>query len=499
MSDIHLQYVNSVQCRVVCDPGILMELSDHLTFFKKNYKFDPKYKARIWDGKIRMVNRLTRVVYAGLSQRIKKFCDARDYTFSFDDEFAYDNVSVKEVQDFIVSLNLPDWLEIREYQVDAVVKCLRSKRRTLLSPTSSGKSLIIYVINEWYRRKFNTKSLIIVPTIGLVKQMQSDFESYGYTGTFNTSVEGLDKSNDHQLDSTITTWQSLDNGKTKIPKQWFAQFNVVFGDEAHGCAAASLIKILSALDQCTYRFGTTGTLDDDQLNKATIEGLFGPVYKTTSTRELIDQGYAADLKIKCIVLKYPEAIRKEFHKSIVDPKTKQKRKRTYHEEIEYLINYQSRTDFVKNLALSLKGNKLVFFRLTDHGDILYNSLKEHTNVFYIDGSVKGEDREKIRQAIEVEENAILVASLGTTSTGVSINRLHHMIAASPSKSKIKVLQSIGRMLRQHEEKTHAVLYDIVDDLSYGKQKNFTLQHFEERAKIYDKEQFEYSIYTVGLK
>lgn len=499
MTDVHLQFVNNVHCRLICDPGTLMEISDHLTYFKKNYKFDPKYKARIWDGKIRLVNRLTRLVYAGLAKRIKKFCDERDYTFSFDDEFAYDNVSVKEVQDFIASLNLPDWLEIRDYQVDAIVKCLRSRRRTLLSPTSSGKSFIIYVINEWYRRKFGTKSLIIVPTIGLVKQMQSDFESYGYTGTFNTSVDGLNKTNDHQLDTTITTWQSLDNGKTKIAKQWFAQFNVVFGDEAHGCAATTLIKILSSLDNCPYRFGTTGTLDDVELNKATIEGLFGPVYKTTTTRELIDQGYAADIKVKCIVLKYPEAIRKEFHKAIQDTKTKQTKKRTYHDEIDYLINYKKRTDFIKNLALSLEGNKLVFFRLTDHGTLLYDSLKDSTNAFYIDGTVKSNEREQIRKAIEEEGNAILVASLGTTSTGVSINKLHHMIAASPSKSKIKVLQSIGRMLRQHDEKTHAVLYDIVDDLSYGKQKNFTLLHFEERAKIYDKEQFDYKIYTVGLK
>lgn len=499
MTDVHLEYFNSAYMRVNCDPGILMELSDHLTYFKDNYKFDPKFKARIWDGKIRLVNRMTRQVYAGLAQRVKKFCDERDYTFSFDDAFAYDNVSVKEVQDFMASLNLPDWLEIRDYQVDAIVKCLRSRRRTLLSPTSSGKSFIIYVINEWYRQKHGTKSLIIVPTIGLVNQMQADFKSYGYTGTFNTSVDGLDKTNDHEYNTTITTWQSLDNGKKKLPKQWYDQYQVVFGDEAHGAKATTLINILSSMVNTPYRFGTTGTLDNSELNKATIYGLFGAPYRTVTTRELIDEGHAADIKIKCIVLKYPEDVRKAFHKPIIDPKTKQSRKRTYQEEIDYLINYQKRTDFIKNLALSLKGNKLVFFRLTDHGEQLYNSLKDQTNSFYIDGSVKGSEREAIRKAIEEEENAILVASLGTTSTGVSINRLHHMIAASPSKSKIKVLQSIGRMLRQHDEKSHAVLYDIVDDLSHGKQKNFTLNHFEERARIYDSESFDFKIYTVGLK
>jgi superfamily II DNA or RNA helicase len=112
--------------------------------------------------------------------------------------------------------------------------------------------------------------------------------------------------------------------------------------------------------------------------------------------------------------------------------------------------------------------------------------------------VSGSEREDIRKAIEEEENAILIASLGTTSTGVSIKKLHHMIAASPSKSKIKVLQSIGRMLRMHEQKEQAVLYDIVDDLSYKSHQNFTLKHFLERSKIYDAEKFDYEIYNVKV-
>lgn len=493
MADVHLEWVNAAYCRVRTEPGILMELSDSLTYFKQNYKFDPKFKARMWDGKIRLVNRLTAQCYAGLAYRIMKFCQARDYTFSFDDQFAYDNVSVNEVLEHIKSLNLPDWLEVRDYQVDAVVKCLRARRMTLLSPTSSGKSFMIYLLATWYKKK----ALIIVPTTGLVAQFKSDIESYGFKGVIDTSMGGLLKDNDIPADIVITTWQSLDNGKKKMPKEWFNQFPVVFGDEAHGAKATTLIKILTNMENTPFRFGTTGTLDDNELNKATIEGLFGRPYVTTTTRELIDEGHAADIKIKCIVLRYPEDVRKEFHKPIYDKKQQRNRKRTYHEEIDFLVDYTKRTEFIKNLALSLEGNKLVFFRLTDHGKVLYDSLKDHSNVFYIDGSVK--DREIIRKAIEEEENAILVASLGTTSTGVSINRLHHMIAASPSKSKIKVLQSIGRMLRQHKEKVHATLYDIVDDLSYGKSKNYTLSHFEERAKIYDHENFDYKIYTVGIK
>lgn len=484
MSDVHLKHVNSVHIKVVADAGILRELSDHFTYFAQNYKFHPKYRSKMWDGKIRLLNSGTNMIYAGLAHKIKKFCDARDYVLTFDKELTYDNVSEAELKDFIKELNLPEDKTERDYQVASVLKCIRSKRRTLESPTSSGKSLMIYMITEWYKKK----TLIIVPTTGLVNQMTSDFFSYGYQGIIHRSTEGLDKSNDIPADVVVTTWQSLDNGKTRVPKQWYDQFDVVFGDEAHGCKAATLINILSKLDGCVYRFGTTGTLDDEPLNQATIEGLFGPKYKSITTRELIDQGYASKFRVKCIVLKYPEET------------AKQVKSMSYQQEVDFLTGNEERNKFIKNLAKSLPGNKLVFFRIIDHGKALYALLDEPgQNVFYIDGDVHADDRELIRHAIEDEEDAVLIASLGTTSTGVSINKLHHMIAAHPSKSKIKVLQSIGRMLRMHGEKTEAVLYDIVDDLSYKSHQNYTLKHFVERVKIYDHEQFDYTIYNVRIK
>lgn len=485
MESIHLQHVNSVHCKVIADPGILMELSDHFTFYAENYRFNPRYKARVWDGKIRLVNRLTALIYAGLARHVKKFCDDRGYKFSYDPELQYDNVSVAEVKTFIDQLGLPDHIQPRDYQIKSVIKCLRSKRRTLLSPTSSGKSLMIYMLTQWYKKK----TLIVVPTIALVKQMEQDFLEYGFKGKFNLSIDGLEKNNNIDCDVVITTWQSLNNGRTKMPKQWYQQFEVVIGDEAHTCKATSLIKILSSLDNCTYRFGTTGTLDDLPLNRVTIEGLFGPQYQVVTTKDLMESGHVSNLKIKCIVLKYPADI------------CKQQKQNTYHEEIDFITSHEERTKFIKNLTLSLEGNKLVFFRVIDHGKQLRDAIADSgiSNIFYIDGSVSGSEREDIRKAIEEEQNAILVASLGTTSTGVSINKLHHMIAASPSKSKIKVLQSIGRMLRQHETKEQAVLYDIVDDLSVGKHVNFTYKHFIDRTRIYDKEMFDYKIYNVPLK
>jgi superfamily II DNA or RNA helicase len=488
MDRIHLQYVNESYVKVVADMSVMAELNDHFTYFAENYKFHPKFKMGFWDGKIRLLNMMTGLIYAGLAHKIKKFCDSRGYTFTFDDQLAYDDVSVAEVQKFIKTLNLPADREPREYQVDAVVKCLRSRRRTLLSPTSSGKSLIIYILCMWY----NTKQLIIVPTTGLVLQMTSDFESYGYKGTIHKSTDKLNKGLIEEP-ITIACWQSIDNGKYSVPPAWYSQFKCVIVDEAHTAKATQIIKIVSKMTKCKYRFGTTGTLDDKDLNTATIEGLFGPKYAVTTTKELMNDGHVSKLTIKCIILKHTEKSRKEF----------KAKGTTYPEEIDFIVGHNRRNQFIKNLALSLKGNKLIFFKLVDkHGKVLYDILKDEAkNVFYIDGAVKAIDREAIRTAIEQEEDAILLASLGTTSTGVSINRLNHMIAASPSKSKIKVLQSIGRLLRLHEDKeaTGAILYDIVDDLGTKSSQNYTLKHFAERIKIYDREGFDYKIYVVGMR
>lgn len=496
MSTVHLEYVNDVHLRVNCEASILMEMSEHFTHFAPNYKFNPKFRARQWDGRISLVNRITRLMHAGLTSQIKKFCDARGYKLTWDDEFYYDDVSVDEVKEHFKALNLPENITERDYQIESVVKCLRSKRRTLVSPTSSGKSLSIYAIYAWYKQK----TLIIVPRTGLVTQFRDDIISYGFTGKIHVSTDGLLRDNDIDCDICITTWQSLNNGKTKVPKAWYNQFKVVFGDECHGVKATSLINIFSSMENTPYRFGTTGTLDLEPLNKLNIEGLLGPIHKSITTRELIDQGYAPDIEIKCIVLRYPEAVRKQFHKDMAEYRRKNPlSKSSYAEEVNFITNYERRTKFIKNLSLSLKGNKLIFFRKIDHGRLIFDAFEGRDNTFFIDGSVVLDTRDYIRKILETLDDANLVSSFGTTSTGISIKRLHHMIIGAPVQSTITLLQSIGRMLRQHETKESITVYDIVDDLSYKSKSNYALKHFVKRSKIYDSEKFNFKIYNVGIK
>jgi superfamily II DNA or RNA helicase len=275
-----------------------------------------------------------------------------------------------------------------------------------------------------------------------------------------------------------------------MPKKYFAQFDFIIGDEAHTFKAKSLTAIMTKLINCDVRIGTTGTLDDSKVNKLVLEGLFGPVFKVISTKELIERKQLADFKIKCIVLKYPEAICKAVKGF------------AYPDEMNFIVGYEGRNNFIRDLAISLNGNSLILFTYVEkHGKILYDLLTEKAKgrkIFFIHGGVEAEDREAVRHITEQENDAIIVASYGTFSTGVNIRNLHNIIFASPTKSKIRSLQSIGRGLRLGDNKTSATLYDIADDLRYGPYTNFTLKHYEERIKIYSEEKFVFTTNSVRI-
>ena len=426
---------------------------------------------------------MTGLVYAGLVPYIENFAKERDYEVEYSGDFTQQEFSLKEAEDFIKTLDLPAQYQVRDYQLNAFAHSVRNHRALLLSPTASGKSLIIYLIMRYY----NARTLIIVPTTSLVSQLSSDFADYGFDSDSRVHKIHAGQSKHSSLDTTISTWQSI----YKMPKEYFRSFDVVIGDEAHLFKAKSLISIMSKLIECKHKFGFTGTLDGTQTNKLVLEGLFGAVKKVTTTSELIDQKHLAEFKIKAIVLSYDEETRKIVSKM------------DYQAEIDWIVRNPARNKFIKNLALSLKGNSLLLFQFVEkHGDVLFDMIKKAAdgrNVYYVAGKTETEDREYIRKIIETETDAIIVASSGVFSTGINIKNLHNVVFTSPSKSRIKNLQSIGRVLRKSESKTAATLYDIADDLSYKAKQNYTIQHFKERIKIYSEEQFPYKIYPVSLK
>ena len=480
---LYISKINEVYAHVKCESSDAMELNEYFTFYVPGYKFMPAFRNKVWDGKIRLFNSQTRQLYYGLLPHLEKFAEERDYKIEYDESIEpADEFSYNDAQEFIDTLGLP--FAPRDYQIKAFVHAVRNKRAMLLSPTASGKSLIIYLLARW----FNTKTLIIVPTISLVAQLYKDFEDYGFESDkyIHQIMAGADKKTDCPI--VISTWQSI----YKMPKEWFEQFEVVVGDEAHLFKAKSLTTILTNLTDCKYRFGLTGTLDGTQTHRLVLEGLFGRVKSVTTTKELIDTGKLAKFKIKALVLKHDDVSCKEC------------KNHKYQDEINYIVGKPSRNRFIRNLSLSLKGNTLLLYQFVDkHGRILYNMIKdavaEERPVFFIHGDVNVDEREEVRRITEGESNAIIVASYGTFSTGINIRNLHNVIFASPSKSKIRTLQSIGRGLRLGDNKETATLYDISDDLTYKSRKNFTLEHFIERMKIYNDEKFEYKIYTINLK
>ena len=485
-ANVIISKANEVFLRVNAEPHIEYELRDHFTFQVEGAKFMPQYRNRNWNGEIHLFDLRSKRIYVGLLDRVVAFCKKHDYSYKFSDNEYYgspfevnEEISYEGVKDYMASIcnHSP-----RKYQIQGVYDALKHNRKLLISPTASGKSLMIYSLVRYYVAK-ERKILVVVPTTSLVEQMYKDFFDYGWDADSYCHRIYAGKEKESDLPVTITTWQSV----YKLPRSFFVDYDVVIGDEAHLFKSKSLISIMSKLESAKHRFGFTGTLDGTQTHKWVLEGLFGPSYKVTKTDELIKQGHLSQLDIQCLVLKHPP---QKFE--------------VYNDEIEYLITHEQRNKFIKNLALDLKGNTLILYsRVEAHGAVLYdiinNNKKGNQKVFFVHGGVDAESREEIREITENEKNAIIVASYGTFSTGINIRNLHNIIFASPSKSRIRNLQSIGRVLRKGANKVKAILYDIADDCTHNSRRNYTLNHFIERIKIYNEENFNYEIISIQLK
>ena len=477
---------NEVYVRVETEPNIARELSDFFTFEVPGARFMPTYKKRIWDGKIRLYNMMNGEIYLGLIPYIQEFAKRNDIDIEYKGDVNATQSSFTHgvCKGFIRNIKPKSngkSIELRDYQTDAVVHAIRNNRSLLLSPTASGKSLIIYLLSRWYE---SNRILILVPTTSLVEQMYTDFLDYGYLESKMQKIyQGYTK--DISSEVTISTWQSL----YKMPRKFFEQFGCILGDEVHLFKAKSLTNIMNKMHMTKYRHGFTGTLDGTQTHRLILEGLFGSVNKVTSTKELMEKKTLAKLKIKCIVLQYPDADCK-FMKD-----------QNYQDEVDLIVRDERRNKFILNLTTHLKGNTLVLFQFVEkHGAVLYDMMKDlNRKVFYVYGGTDTQTREEIREITENEKNAIIVASYGTFSTGINIRNLHNVVFSSPSKSRIRVLQSIGRGLRTTNDKTGATLIDIADDFTWKSRQNFTLRHFMERINIYNEEEFDYTIKNLKLE
>ena len=468
------------------DKSDLRMLSDYFTFKVPGAEFTPQFRNKFWDGKIRLANLRDSTIYAGLAGDITKFAKDMDVECYFEgNKFDFLDQSDTDFLDKFLDVLKPyskgERIEMRDYQKEAFKTAVTKQRCLLLSPTASGKSLIIYALIRWWLETHDRKILIIVPTISLVGQMFSDFLDYS-NNTFHNMhgiTGGIEKDTEQRV--VISTWQSI----YKQPASWYAQFGSVVVDEVHHAQSKSIQAIMNKMLICPDRIGLTGTLQDAKTHELVLKGLFGSVHKMITTKELMERDQVSQMNIRLLQLRYPEEDRKKV------------KDMSYNEEVEFIIEHEKRNKLVAKMAGTLPGNTLVVFQRLEHGKDLFDKIDTEKQLYYVAGETDKDGREAVRQMAE-SNDVVIVASLGVFSTGVNIRNLHNLIFAHPTKSKIKVLQSIGRILRKSDNGQIATVFDIIDDLKYKSRDNFALRHSNERFKYYTTEEFDYKINTIDL-
>lgn len=465
------------------DEAVIRHIRDEFTFEVPNFKFTKAFKAgRSWNGKINLLQK-NKFLYSGLINVLEDFLKENDYSYINNFNINKENVSLDDLKNHISYLSLP--FEVRDYQLSSVLNVLNQKNVICIIPTSGGKTATLFIILSFIiKHKLAKKFLLLVPTVSLIHQMKKDFISYCsfdkirnfFEENIHCILDGGEKFTMKPL--TISCWQSA----IHLDKEYLSSFDVVVADEVHLMSKASGQSILEQSINTSYRIGLTGTLQEVALDLLVLEGLFGKPFQYVSTKELMNRGQVANLRIKNIILNYSDPLKKMISSL------------TYQEEYDLIISIPSRMNILSDFVSSLKKNTLVLFtRIEKHGDILFEELKKKNPdkmVFYISGKNKAEEREEVRIITEANNNVIIVASFGTFAQGVSINNIHNVVFSSPYKSRIKILQSIGRGLRLHSEKDFCTIYDFVDNAKFKNKQNYFLSHFLSRYELYQKEGFD---------
>lgn len=486
MSDLIIEKVNSSCVHLVCEDGLSHRFYNVFSAYAPGYRFNPRFKLHVWDGKVRCYNPITQILPIGLLNNLLIWCDQHKIEYSMQgfDKPLRDNIDKAELEKQMNSY-ITAGFQARDYQVNAVHAALTNRRGVLLSCTGSGKSLMIYTFLRYLLdNKDVHRAILIVPSVSLVEQMFSDFRDYGWDD-LEDHVEMLysGKKPTFKKEILISTWQSLE----KEDPDFFEVYDACVVDECHQAKCNVVTRLLKLMHNAEYKIGTSGTLPTEISEQLQINSVIGNVLFELKSCELIARGYLTKLNIAAIFLKYPLSFIEE------------NKERTYPEEVKMVEEYPNRNKVLNFIIdhTSPMNNMLILVNHRNHLKDVENYLHKNypeKKVSIITGDVKAKVREEIRVGIEDEDGTILLATYQTMSTGVNIPKLHAIMLFSNSKSRIKVLQSIGRGLRKHNSKNKVIIYDIVDDLSYKKRtgriaKNYCMQHFDERSRYYIEQEF----------
>jgi superfamily II DNA or RNA helicase len=498
--DIVLEYKDDAMCLVHCPGGLARNLSDHFSFMVPKARFMPAVRNKIWDGRVRLYNPMSRELYAGLAPYVVKY--ARDNNLRLDVrgfKNILNNLSIDKTSEYLASLNIQSGgnpIVAHDHQEVAFNWSVSRKRATIISATGSGKSLVIYSLCRFWAAARERKTLIIVQELGLLNQLMSDFKDYSQANGWDAEnlvhliFEGQDTETEKPV--VISTWQSI----YQLPKSYFDQYGQVIGDEVHRMKAKCATALMCKLTKCPDRIGFTGTLGDgdgNPCNRMTIEGLFGPSKVVAMAHDLISKKLLAPVAVKVHILGYSDAERKAV------------RDMTYPQEVEFIVSHEKRNAYILDLVeKQTTGNTLVLTQyVKTHAKVLHALFLRQFEgtkrpVFYISGEVAAEKREEIRKGMELVDGGVLIANYQTCSTGINIKRLHHIVAAMPTKDEVRLIQTIGRQLRLSGDKTLATFHDITDDMSWKSNKNYGMKSLLERLKIYQMHKYPFSLTKVTL-
>ena len=484
--DVVIERVNASSIRLyIEDKGIRMTIHTHFTYDEPGFV---KNKWTKWDGRVNLFKLRGDLLPYGCLSMLIDLCTQNGWTFQLDDAFKADitKVTREQLAKWVKTLDLrSDGVPIEpyDYQIDALYLSIKFNRLVILAATSAGKSLIAYMLTRYYEMLYNKdgkKILILVPSQMLVDQMYNDFVDYSSHNGWrvdqnaHTIIGGKPKTARKMV--YISTWQSI----YKEDPEYFTVFGRVINDETHLASGASITAIMNNCVNAYQRVGMTGTLKNEKIHPILVMSLFGHIKRVVTSKQLIDAGRATELAVKMFQLDYDKEERDYISKC------------KYQDEITFLIEHAYRNKVIASLAATASGNTLIMLDRIEHIDTIKNLLDGMTHnkkVYVITGDVKRDERASIKAVAEAESDIIVIGTPGCVSTGLSIKRLKNLIMGHPSKSVIRVLQSIGRLLRLHADKSFALVYDFVDNLSTDDTINFSLKHASERLLIYKEDQF----------
>lgn len=539
---LRLTPVNAAWARVEFEPDddrshVEQQLDDFLSFDSPGAAFSPAFKRGHWDGKIRLFKRQWGLIPAGLHDRVEAW--AKTQSISCQNGVRATNpVNLDQIHVFLSKANLEAKIggKAHDYQLRAFILGLQNRKGVFISPTGSGKSLIFWLWAQYYRQhlanhsaKMAGKILVVVPTLGLKTQLSKDFLSYGSKKSEIQIIKDVDEDVDPRASIVFANWQSIYKHKA----EWFEPFAMVLGDEVHLYQSKSIKEIMEKLVNAEYRLGLTGTLEDAKCHRLILEGHFGPIRQVEKTANLQKRGILSGIDVRQLFLTYPESDRHTLYNQkrqieLDIRNARRKEKATVlvlpqrpddddsdEEESDFLSPYQAEVQFTnlhpKRMSFTAQlaarqpkhENTLVMFNYKErHGIPLYEEIvalvRDSRPVYYVDGDVPADEREQIRVDTERQQGVIIVASYGVFSTGINIKNLHRIIFAGASKSKYRVLQSVGRGLRLHATKDKLVVFDLVDDLRLHNEENYLYRHGTRRREFYDTERFPVTEFHIML-